>query len=159
VPIIRLQTQIKNNREVVFDLSRSIDLHKISTQHTNERAIAGKTEGLIELGETVTWRARHFGVYQELTSKVTEFDRPNYFADEMLKGAFKRFKHEHHFVASGEETLVTDLFDYTSPFGFVGRLADKLFLEKYMAELLTIRNEILKNFAESEQWKLIVKEQ
>ena len=76
MPKIELKTKIKADRKVVFDLSRSIDLHKISTKHTNEEAIAGKTSGLIGMDESVTWRAKHFGIYQELTSKITEFDRP-----------------------------------------------------------------------------------
>tara|TARA_B100002049_G_scaffold32349_1_gene21139 strand:+ start:1044 stop:1343 length:300 start_codon:yes stop_codon:yes gene_type:complete len=89
MPRIGLQTKIKADKEIVFDLSRSIDLHKISTEHINETAIAGKTSGLIGLDESVTWRAKHFGIYQRLTSKITEFDRPNYFADEMVNGAFR----------------------------------------------------------------------
>ena len=97
MPKIELKTEIKAEKEIVFDLSRSIDLHKISTEHTNEEAIAGKTSGLIGMNETVTWRAKHFGIYQKLTSKITEYNRPNNFTDEMQKGAFSEFKHEHHF--------------------------------------------------------------
>ena len=158
MPVIELKTEIKADLETVFDLSRSIDLHKISTEQTNERAIAGRTEGLIGLGETVTWRAKHFGVYQNLTSRVTKYDRPNYFVDEMVSGAFKRFRHEHHFSELSDRTLMTDLFDYTSPFGLLGKLADKLILKEYMTELLTIRNRTIKNFAESGQWKIILNE-
>lgn len=93
MPKIELQTEIKAERKIVFDLSRSIDLHQLSTAKTDEKAIAGKTSGLIDLGESVTWRAKHFGIYQNLTSKITEFESPNFFVDEMLKGAFKSFKH------------------------------------------------------------------
>jgi ligand-binding SRPBCC domain-containing protein len=156
MPIIKLQTHIKAPKEIVFDLSRSIDLHKISTEHTNEEAISGKTSGLITLHESVTWRAKHFGIIQTLTSKITEFDKPNYFVDEMVNGAFKRFKHEHHFIEYENGTLMTDFFDYESPLGILGRLADILFLKKYLAKLLTKRNMILKNFAESEKWKEII---
>lgn len=158
MPKIELQTEIKADRKVVFDLSRSIDLHKISTEQTNEQAIAGKKSGLIGMNESVTWRAKHFGIYQNLTSKITEFDRPKYFADEMVSGAFKGFKHEHHFAESNGGTLMTDIFDYKSPFGILGKLADKLFLEKYMTELLTERNRIVKEFAESKKWKEIITE-
>ena len=153
MPRIELKTEIKADRHIVFDLSRSIDLHKISTEQTNEEAIAGKTSGLIELGESVTWRAKHFGVYQKLTSKITEFDKPKYFADQMVRGAFKEFKHEHHFEELNDGTLMIDFFDYKSPFGVLGRLADKLFLEKYMTKLLFERNRIVKEFAESKKWK------
>ncbi|RCS28228.1 cell division protein [Polaribacter sp. WD7] len=156
MPRIELKTEIKADRNIVFDLSRSIDLHKISTEQTNEEAIAGKTSGLIGMNESVTWRAKHFGIYQKLTSKITEYDRPNYFADEMVKGAFAEFKHEHHFAESNGGTLMTDFFDYKSPFGILGKLADKLFLKKYMTELLTERNRIVKEFAESDKWKEVI---
>src|SRR6478752_6011997 len=106
MPIIKLQTSIQADKKIVFDLSRSIDLHQISTAHTNEKAIAGKVTGLIELHESVTWEARHFGVTQQLTSKITEYDYPNYFVDEMVSGAFKRFKHEHHFEDDSGKTIM-----------------------------------------------------
>ena len=156
MPRIKIRTEIKSKKEIVFDLSRSIDLHKISTAHTNEQAIAGKVSGLIELNESVTWRAKHFGVYQNLTSKITEFDKPNYFVDEMQEGAFKEFKHEHHFTELNGETLMIDIFNYKSPFGILGELADRIFLEKYMTELLSKRNQVVKEFAESEKWKTVL---
>jgi len=156
MPRIELQTEINATKELVFDLSRSIDLHKISTEHTNEEAVAGITSGLIGLNESVTWRAKHFGIYQKLTSKVTEFDRPNYFVDEMVNGAFKSFRHQHHFIDLNGGTLMTDIFDYKSPLGILGKLVDKLFLKKYMIDLLEERNRIVKEFAESDKWKEII---
>src|SRR5690606_38489731 len=140
MPRIKLKTEIQAPIELVFDLSRSIDLHKISTRHTNETAIAGKVSGLIELNEFVTWKAKHFGVYQTLTSKITEFDRPRYFVDEMVKGAFKRFRHEHHFSFESQHTFMHDIFEYKARLGLIGKLADALFLKKYMIRLLEKRN-------------------
>ena len=156
MPRIELITEIKASVEVVFDLSRSIDLHKISTEHTNETAIDGKTSGLIEIGEFVTWRAKHFGIYQKLTSKITEYDRPTFFVDEMVKGAFKSFRHEHHFEHTQDGTLMTDYFDYVSPLGWLGKLADNLFLKEYMTNLLLKRNEVVKDFAESGRFKEVI---
>ena len=153
MPKIELQTKIKANKKIVFDLSRKI---KIPTKKTNETAIAGKTSGLIGLNASVTWKAKHFGIYQELTSKITAFDRPTYFADEMVSGAFSEFKHEHHFTDLNSGTLMTDIFDYKSPYGILGKIADKLFLEKYMINLLAERNRIIKEFSESDNWKQIL---
>ncbi|AWV97528.1 SRPBCC family protein [Arcticibacterium luteifluviistationis] len=156
MPRIELRTVITADREIVFDLSRSIDLHKISTEHTNEQAIAGKTSGLIGIDESVTWRAKHFGIYQNLTSKITEFDRPNYFVDEMQEGVFSEFRHEHHFSDIENGTLMIDVFEYSSPFGVFGKLADMLFLENYMKDLLSKRNQIIKEFAETDKWRKIL---
>ena len=156
MPRIELETKINAPIQVVFDLSRSIDLHKISTNHTNETAIAGKTSGLIGKDEFVTCRAKHFGVYQKLTSKITEYEPPILFVDEMVKGAFRSFRHEHRFQQLEDATIMFDCFDYKSPMGWLGKLADWLFLEKYMTRLLRKRNMIVKEFAESNRYQEVL---
>ena len=157
MPKILLHTLIKAEKELVFDLSRSIDLHKISTRHTNETAIAGKIQGLISLHETVTWRAKYFGVYHHMTVKITAYNRPDYFIDEMVSGPFKHFRHEHRFILQNEGTLMVDVFEYTSPFGFPGKLFDMIILKRYMEKLLQKRNLVIKDFAETHKWKNILK--
>ena len=156
MPIIVLETVINAKREIIFDLSRSVDLHLLSTEKTNEKAIAGKTSGLMEMNETVTWRAKHLGIYQNLTTKITAFEKSTYFADEMVNGAFKSFKHEHYFEDFQDGTLMKDNFEYKSPFGIVGKLADFIFLENYMKSLLIERNSMIKKVAETEKWKLLL---
>ena len=153
MPIIKLKTEINAPKNIVFDLSRSIDLHKLSTFKSNEQAIAGITSGLIGLGESVTWKAKHFGFYQTLTSRITEFKAPSYFVDEMEKGIFKKFRHEHIFEGNDDSTTMIDVLEYVSPLGFLGILADRLFLEKYLEEFLKTRNKVIKDYAESEKWK------
>lgn len=82
---IHLTTIIKSDIHKVFDLSRNIDLHQKSTSKTNEKAIAGRTSGMIELNETVTWKTKHLGFYQTHTSKIVEMKKPYQFTDVMLK--------------------------------------------------------------------------
>ena len=147
--IIELSTPINAPIERCFDLARSIDLHMESTKQTGEIAVAGRTGGLIELGETVTWRAKHFGIWQTLTSKITEFKYPDYFTDEMVSGAFKSFRHEHLFFAVNNQTVMKDIFIFESPLGRLGRLANYLFLGRYMQNLLEKRNEVIKRAAEA----------
>ncbi|MCP4460683.1 MAG: SRPBCC family protein [Cytophagales bacterium] len=156
MPRIELTTAINANKEIIFDLSRSIYLHEISTKQSNEKAIAGVTSGLLELDQSVTWRAKHFGVYQTLTSRITEFDRPFFFVDEMVKGPFQSLRHEHHFFSSEIVTRMTDILEYTSPLGIVGEIADQLFLEKYMISLLEKRNKTIKEYAESGKWEEVL---
>ena len=148
MPIIKTDMFIYAPRDICFNVARDIDIHTESTSQTNERAVGGITSGLIGLNETVTWEAVHFGVKQNLTVRITEFDFPNRFVDEMEKGAFKRFYHVHEFIEKENGTLMLDTFDYTSPFGIIGRLADQLFLEQYMKEFLIKRNRYIKKIAE-----------
>ncbi|MFC7440426.1 SRPBCC family protein [Laceyella putida] len=150
MPVIKIECYINAPIETCFDLARSIDVHMQSVFHTEEKAVAGVTTGLIGLRQSVTWEAVHFGVKQRLTSKITEFDPPKYFVDEMVSGAFKRFRHEHIFLECGNGTKMIDIFDYTSPLGWLGNIADKLFLAKYMERLLSQRNQYIKIIAENE---------
>jgi ligand-binding SRPBCC domain-containing protein len=153
MPVIKLATHIAAPVERVFDLARSIDLHADSVSGTGERAIAGVKTGLISLGEEVTWRARHFGIWQNLTVRITSFERPMHFTDTMLRGAFRHFEHHHSFEAASEGTLMRDVFDYASPLGVLGWIADVLFLERYMRSFLIERNWAIKEVAESPGWQ------
>lgn len=121
MPTIHLETYIQAPIEKVFDISRSIDFHMKTTSKTNEKAIAGKTTGLIGLDETVTWEATHFGIKQHLTSKIIKYEFPTYFVDEMLEGAFKSIYHEHKFTTTSAGTLMIDNFMFESPYGFFGK--------------------------------------
>lgn len=150
MPQLRVETHIGAPLERCFDLARSVDAHLDSMSETEERAVAGRTQGLMELGEEVTWRARHFGVTQHLTSRITAFDRPNHFRDSMVRGAFARFDHDHIFEPHKRGTLMIDLFDYDAPLGPLGRFAERLVLDAYMTRLLASRGQVLRTIAEDD---------
>ncbi|EDP97717.1 SRPBCC family protein [Kordia algicida OT-1] len=145
---IRLKTFIKAPILTVFDLSRDISVHETSTKNTREKAIAGKTSGKINLGETVTWRAKHFGMYLKHTSLISEFKSPNYFVDEMIAGVFKSFRHEHIFEETENETEMIDILTYEVPYGIVGQLFNYLILKRYLTKFLLQRNNHIKQTAE-----------
>jgi ligand-binding SRPBCC domain-containing protein len=145
---IILQTEINAPIQVVFDLARSIEIHQLSTVKTNEKAIAGRMTGLCELGDEVTWRAKHFGIYQKLTAKITAFKAPHYFQDSMVKGAFKYFKHDHYFEEKDGFTLMKDIFEYGVPYWLFGKIFDEIVLKNYMRRFLEERNRVIKEVAE-----------
>ena len=149
MPVIRTEIFIDAPPERCFDLSRDVDLHTRSASRTGERAVAGVTTGLLGPGDTVTWEAVHLGLRQRLTVRITRFDRPRLFVDELVRGAFRSLRHVHEFEPRDGGTLVRDTFAYTSPLGPLGTLADRLFLERYLRGFLVERNRFLKREAES----------
>ncbi len=151
--LIFLETQIEAPIERVFDLSRSIDAHQESTEGSGEVAIDGVTSGLISYGEEVEWEARHLGARRRHRSRITEFDRPRYFRDEMVAGEFRHFKHDHFFLAENDSTLVFEFLDFRAPFGFLGLVVDEVVLRSYLTSFLKRRNEFLKEAAESDRWQ------
>lgn len=146
---IHLTTKIKASKQIVFDASRNIDIHQQSASKSNEAAIAGITSGLINLNETVTWRGKHFGFYLTHKSKITAMDLYDYFVDEMEKGKFKTFKHEHFFEERNGVTIMTDKLEYETPFGIIGKVFDNLFLKNHLINFVLERNKILKQVTEN----------
>jgi len=145
---IHLFTKINAPIHTVFDLSRNIDIHQHSVAATKEIAIAGRTSGLIEHNETVTFQGKHFGFSLKHKSRITAMEVPSYFTDEMEEGTFKSFRHEHSFIEENGFVLMTDKIQYETPFGILGKLFDALLLKKHLIDLIVIRNEILKELAE-----------
>ncbi|NGN94401.1 SRPBCC family protein [Nocardioides sp. KC13] len=140
MPRIELSTEIPAAPERCFELSLSVDAHQSSMSDSGERAIAGVTSGAMRLDDSVTWRARHFGIPFTMTSVIVQYDAPHRFVDEQESGPFRRWWHEHRFEPVAGGTLMTDVVEFESPAGSVGRLVNALVLTRYMTKLLEQRN-------------------
>lgn len=152
--MVLIETRIELNLPIseAFDAERNISLHASTQEHREERAVGGVTHALIELGEEVEWEAVHFGIRQRLRVRITEMRKPFYFKDEMISGAFKALSHEHHFSElGGSRTLKKDVLRFTAPFGILGWIAERLFLEAYMRKFLEEKNRELKRLVEAER--------
>jgi ligand-binding SRPBCC domain-containing protein len=156
MPTIHLTTFIAAPAERVFDLARSIDLHKKSMAHTSEQAVAGTTAGLIEQDETVTWKAKHLGKTRILRVRVTQMNKPVGFTYELADGDFKSLKHVRHFKPVENGTLMIDLLSFEIPYGAMGKLVNRLYLTNYLRKLLEHRCEVIKEYAQSEKWKFML---
>ena len=156
MPTIHLTTFIAAPTDVVFDLSRNIDLHKRSMSQYKEEAVAGTRFGLIENQETVTWRAKHFWKSRLMRVKITEMVRPGRFTDEQLQGEFRMMKHEHHFKPCDNGTIMIDLFSFEIKYGMLGKWFNSLILTRYLKKLLEKRNHAIKDYAETDKWKKLL---
>jgi ligand-binding SRPBCC domain-containing protein len=145
---VEVVTHIAASQERCFDLARDVDLHMQSTAWTGERTVAGVTSGMLQLGDEVTGEARHFGVRWRMTVRITAYDRPRCFVDEMVDGPFRSFRHEHGFAPEGRGTRTVDVLTYTLPLWGIGRLFDRLMMQRYLRRFLRRRLNYLKEIAE-----------
>jgi len=152
MPFIHITTFIAAPQERVFDLSRSVDLHKHSMTKYGEKIVKGTMEGLMNLNDEVTWKAKHLYKERVLRTRITELKKPDFFADEQVDGEFAVMKHEHYFKPVENGTIMIDQFHYEIKYGLLGKLFNRFYLENYMKRLLSERNAIIKKNAESTQW-------
>ena len=153
MPYIHLSTFIAAPHDRVFNLSRSVDLHKHSMSRYQEKIVNGKVSGLMNQNDSVTWKAKHLFKDRILEVKLTLLKVPDFFVDEQVKGDFKMMKHEHYFKPIENGTIMIDQFRYENAYGATGRLLNKIYLEKYLTRLLEARNAFIKKVAEGNQWK------
>ncbi|MFZ3589479.1 SRPBCC family protein [Bacillus sp. DJP31] len=149
MPVIVHQVYIKASINRCFNFARNLDIHTKTTAKTKEKAVGGVTRGLLVLSDVVTWEAVHFGIKQRLTAEIAEMDNPNKFVDVMVKGAFHSFTHKHSFREENQGTLMTEEFNFQSPFGMMRTIAYTLFLEEYMRGFIISRANELKKIAEN----------
>ena len=155
--MIRIQetTVIDAPIQRCFDLARNVEVHLIANVHSGEQALAvGEiTSGFVGLGQKVTWRAKHFGMWQDLTSEMTAFRPPFFFQNTMLSGAFRSMQADHYFrsMFSGATEMV-DRFRIAAAIPLAGRLAETLVLRRYMSTLNRRRCQVIKEIAESADW-------
>jgi ligand-binding SRPBCC domain-containing protein len=147
----RLETHIAARPELVFDLARDLDFHQRSLAHTGEEIVDGRRGGLIELNEEVEWKARHLGWSWRLRSRITVLERPHHFTDAQVRGPFTSFEHRHLFEPVEGGTRMVDEWEHRAPLGWLGSLADRLFLARHMKRLLEVRNAALKDEAEQQE--------
>lgn len=144
-----VETPSSHSPEALFDVSLSIDAHLDAFSDSRETVIAGVASGHIGMGETVTWRARHFGLWFVLTTRITALERPTRFVDEQVEGPFRTYVHEHRFRREGAMTIMTDVVTVGSP--VCGWLVDRVILGPYLRRLITRRNTQLVRILDAER--------
>jgi ligand-binding SRPBCC domain-containing protein len=77
---------------------------------------------------------------------ITNVKKHEKFIDQQVMGPYKFWHHEHKFqVISSNKVKMTDIITYIPPFGFLGDIANELFLKKKLNNIFDYRNIILNN--------------
>ncbi len=153
MPTIHLTHFFPAPPEVLFDLARHVGVHKESMSRYKEEAVAGTRFGLLENGETVTWRGKHFYRDRLIRMKVTEMKRPEMYILEQLQGNFKSLRHEYYFKPCENGSLLISLFHYELKHGWLGKIMDQLILRRYFRNILEQRNKTILKYVTSGRWK------
>ncbi len=163
---IRLTTWIDAPVERCFRLAASVERHVASTAVRGDDEAGAKDGGGIVrgvnggLGARVTgsgevgkFQRLHVDVRLTHTSRIVGWRPYGYFFDVMVKGAFARFEHEHHFAAMDDGTRMRDEIRFAARFGLLGRMVEKTVVRRNLIKLLKRRNAVIKRVAETDEWR------
>jgi ligand-binding SRPBCC domain-containing protein len=155
MPKIHLTSHVNAPIERVFQLARSTSLHKAVLRGFKGGKLEGGSEGIMGVGDKVTFSLRFMGRQRVLVTRIESLDMPLMFASTLVKGSFKSLRHEHHFKSIQNGSLVIDLLEYEPAFGALGRLADKMLIRPFLRKYLEAKNRVIKQYAEGEKWKVL----
>jgi ligand-binding SRPBCC domain-containing protein len=145
-----VETVIAAPVEIVFELSRDVAIHAESAAFSGERLVPpGRMSGILELADHIAFEGRHFGVRQTFVAKITAVEPPHRYVDEMVRGPFRWLRHEHEFHIHAQGTLMRDVVEWRAPLGFLGSIADRLFLERHMRRFVGTKQANLKRIIEA----------
>jgi len=85
--------------------------------------VQSSTEAKVRLGTEIAYCLRWQIFPMTWRSRISEYEEGRLFADEMLKGPYKRWYHLHLFKSVPGGVEVTDIVAYELPFGRLGRIA------------------------------------
>ena len=156
MPTIHLTTFIAAPIERVFDLSRNLTIYKAMIHGRNETISSGAASNLVSHGETITFHAKHLGKTRLVTTRVVALQKPSSFVQEQVKGDLLHFKHEHHFKAVDNGTILIDMIDFDGPRDVIGKVIGKLYLKRYLEKFINKRNALIQQYAESEKWRAVL---
>lgn len=153
---IEFNTHIKAPIERCFDLARSVDFHKISVSEIKEESLAGIRTGLIGPNQHVLLQNWIGGLRFSTEMKLTQFARPHHFSYLMVNNIFRKVIHDYHFYDLKEETVMVDHLYFEPRFGMLGEIINFLFLRKFLIRILTQRNDMLREYAETDKWSSVL---
>jgi len=79
------------------------------------------------------------GIRLNWMTEITHIKEKEYFVDEQRFGPYALWHHQHHFKEIKGGVLMTDQLNYAVPYGFIGRIANRLLVEKKVKEIFEFR--------------------
>ena len=84
-------------------------------------------------------------------TEITHVKDKEYFVDEQRFGPYALWHHQHHFKQIEGGIMMTDIINYAIPYGFIGRMANGLFVKKKLREVFGFREKMIKDLFRNEQ--------
>jgi ligand-binding SRPBCC domain-containing protein len=92
----------------------------------------------------IDYRIGLWGLPMRWRTRIASWDPPHVFADEQIKGPYKRWFHTHAFAADGEGgTIMTDSVEFALPLEPFSRIARPL-VEWQVRRIFTFRDQALR---------------
>lgn len=95
-------------------------------------------------GQIISYTVRPlFNIPLKWVTEITQVKEGAHFIDEQRFGPYKLWHHQHFFKEVAEGVKMTDIVHYVVPLGFLGRIANSLFIRKQLEGIFEYRTKVV----------------
>ena len=107
----------------------------------------------MEVGRLIDYNIYLMGIPIHWRTLITDYEPPNMFVDQQIKGPYAMWHHTHtfHKVKGGVE--IKDRVVYSIPFGFLGRLLNYLWIKRDLNNIFLHRKKVIDKLFENNDYK------
>lgn len=136
---IEYQTILKKNIHEVFPFfANAENLDKVTPPWLKFQILMPLPIEM-KVGTKVDYQLRLHGIPIRWRSEITEWDPLHKFTDVQLKGPYRFWKHEHFFMAEGNQTKMMDRVEYAIPGWIFAPIVHSLFVKRDLEKIFKYR--------------------
>jgi ligand-binding SRPBCC domain-containing protein len=139
--------QLKKSQQIpatiseVWDfVSNPVNLKEITPKYMGFDILTKDLPAQIYQGMIIQYHVKPvLGIKTLWVTEITQVSHQKYFVDEQRIGPYKIWHHQHLLKENSEGVLMEDIISYQPPFGLIGSIANKLFIEKQLTAVFDYR--------------------
>jgi ligand-binding SRPBCC domain-containing protein len=127
--------------DTVWDfISSPSNLKKITPEHMGFDITLELHSPKMYAGMIISYKVSPvLGIKMTWVTEITQVKEKEYFVDEQRIGPYAMWHHEHKIEAIEGGVLMTDIVSYQPPFGFIGAMANRLFIKNQLRRIFEFR--------------------
>ena len=123
--------------------STPINLKKITPEYMGFNILTDLGDGKMYPGQIIHYIVTPvLGIPMRWTTEITHVIDRKYFVDEQRFGPYSFWHHQHWFREVDGGVEMTDIVNYGIPMGFLGQIANTIFVQSKLQEIFDYREKV-----------------
>lgn len=142
---IKFTQQLNASVEEIWDFIKDPrNLEKITPAKMGFKITIAPTKEQMYPGMMIGYTVKPiFNLRMEWLTEITHVHQLKYFVDEQRIGPYSIWHHEHILESNAKGVMMTDIITYRVPFGFIGKVMNKIFIKNQLKKIFKYRESIL----------------
>jgi len=142
---LRKEQIVNANIDEIWDfISAPENLQKITPAYMKFQITRKGLTDKMHPGMIVTYKVSPIPkIRTTWVTEITQVEDKKFFVDEQRMGPYKMWHHQHHLIPVENGVKMVDIVSYIPPFGFLGAIANRLFIAEQLERIFAHRKKVM----------------